>query len=370
MQRVDAVSLAGAMNELKIARDEICNLRKQIRTLKITQQKEVEKLNNLIKTWTCEGCRQSGTSNEQVQVAVPATGPTITFEPIGYLSTVFSKKRAVPRQPGICTNSRARLVLDNSILTNPEHSLEGLSGFSHMWVIFHFNWNNSKHVHAKVAPPRLSGDKMGVFATRSPHRPCPIGLSLVQIDMIEGNSIYFFGVDMLDGTPVLDIKPYIPQYDDPLHQGVDFSDDTLDARDIPIAPGSPGVCPGHREAPDGEESDDDGPTLVHTLVQSVRVPSWVRPNSLMTVSFTPNARDQLEKLDKADMQPVIQCVLREDPRSVYVKQRYANQFYTFLISDLHVSCKFDDASHSVSVYRVDIATSLTDGALQSRTTNC
>lgn len=72
---------------------------------------------------------------------------------------------------------------------------------------------------------------------------------------------------MLDGTPVLDIKPYIPQYDDPLHQGVDFSDDTLDARDIPIAPGSPGVCPGHREAPDGEESDDDGPTLVHTLVQ-------------------------------------------------------------------------------------------------------
>lgn len=60
-------------------------------------------------------------------------------------------------------------------------------------VIFHFNWNNSKHVHAKVAPPRLSGDKMGVFATRSPHRPCPIGLSLVQIDMIEGKH-YFLSV--------------------------------------------------------------------------------------------------------------------------------------------------------------------------------
>lgn len=71
------------------------------------------------------------------------------------------------------------------------------------------------HVRAKVSPPRLNGIKTGVFATRSPHRPCPIGLSLVKIERIVENTIYFSGVDMVDQTPVLDIKPYIPQYDSP-----------------------------------------------------------------------------------------------------------------------------------------------------------
>lgn len=66
-----------------------------------------------------------------------------------------------------------------------------------------------------MAPPRLNGLRTGVFATRSPHRPCPIGLSLVKIDRIMENTIYFSGVDMVDQTPVLDIKPYIPQYDNP-----------------------------------------------------------------------------------------------------------------------------------------------------------
>uniref|UniRef100_A0A0A9XWA8 Nef-associated protein 1 n=2 Tax=Lygus hesperus TaxID=30085 RepID=A0A0A9XWA8_LYGHE len=349
-------TLADVMKELKTARNEICNLRKQIKTLKITQEKEVEKLNDLLKSWTCENCQKTESVKESDLALFDSS---VVLKPIGVLSTVFPRKRAVPRQPGVCANSRARVILDKRVLSNPEHSLEGLSGFSHMWIIFHFNQNNSKHVHAKVSPPRLGGEKTGVFATRSPHRPCPIGLSLVQIDMVEGPCIYFSGVDMLDGTPVLDIKPYIPQYDDPLQQGAGV-DDTLDVRDIPIAPGSPGVCPGHREAPDGEESDEDGPTLVHTLVQPVRVPSWIRPTGQMNVIFTPDAREQMEKIDKSEMLPVIQSVLREDPRSLYVKQRYANQFYTFLISDLHVSCKFDDVSHSVSVYRVEIATSLSD----------
>ena len=71
----------------------------------------------------------------------------------------------------------------------------------------------SKRVPAKVAPPRLNGGKLGVFATRSPHRPCPIGLSLVQLETVGVDFVTFFGVDMLDKTPVLDIKPYIPFYD-------------------------------------------------------------------------------------------------------------------------------------------------------------
>lgn len=82
-------------------------------------------------------------------------------------------------------------------------------------ILFNFHKNEPTHKKAKVAPPRLNGVKIGVFASRSPHRPNPIGLSLVKIDKIEGNDIYFFGVDIVDETPVLDIKPYIPQYDNP-----------------------------------------------------------------------------------------------------------------------------------------------------------
>lgn len=82
-------------------------------------------------------------------------------------------------------------------------------------IIFHFHDNDSTHVRAKVSPPRLNGEKRGVFATRSPHRPCAIGMSLVKIDRIMDDTIYFQGVDMINGTPVLDIKPYIPQYDNP-----------------------------------------------------------------------------------------------------------------------------------------------------------
>lgn len=82
-------------------------------------------------------------------------------------------------------------------------------------ILYHFHKNSATHVRAKVSPPRLNGIKTGVFATRSPHRPSPIGLSLVKIDRIIQNTIYFSGVDMVNQTPVLDIKPYIPQYDNP-----------------------------------------------------------------------------------------------------------------------------------------------------------
>ena len=110
---------------------------------------------------------------------------------------------------------RGVIELNSDLFTNPEHALEGLEEYSHMWVIYHFHKNTS-HPKAKVAPPRLGGERVGVFATRSPHRPCPIGLSLVDIERIESSCISFYGTDMVDGTPVLDIKPYIPFYDSPI----------------------------------------------------------------------------------------------------------------------------------------------------------
>lgn len=83
-------------------------------------------------------------------------------------------------------------------------------------ILFHFHKTSTLHIKAKVAPPRLNGLRTGVFASRSPHRPNAIGLSLVKIKNIIDDTIYFTGVDMIDGTPVLDIKPYIPHYDNPI----------------------------------------------------------------------------------------------------------------------------------------------------------
>lgn len=156
------------------------------------------------------------------------------------IKTNFPEKRGTPRQPAICADSVAKLTLNNEVFTNPEHSLEGLDEFSHMWILYHFHKNDSTHVRAKVAPPRLNGLRTGVFATRSPHRPCPIGLSLVKIEQVEDRTIYFSGVDMVDGTPVLDIKPYIPQYDSPGYTVPELNDSLqdrlLDGRETESSP--------------------------------------------------------------------------------------------------------------------------------------
>ncbi|XP_036186151.1 tRNA (adenine(37)-N6)-methyltransferase isoform X1 [Myotis myotis] len=142
------------------------------------------------------------------------TGNLLT-EPIGYLESCFSAKNGTPRQPSICRHSRACLRIRKSIFNNPEHSLMGLEEFSHVWILFVFHKNGHLSCKAKVQPPRLNGAKTGVFSTRSPHRPNAIGLTLAKLEKVEGGTIYLSGIDMIHGTPVLDIKPYIADYDSP-----------------------------------------------------------------------------------------------------------------------------------------------------------
>uniref|UniRef100_A0A8C9AN85 tRNA (adenine(37)-N6)-methyltransferase n=1 Tax=Prolemur simus TaxID=1328070 RepID=A0A8C9AN85_PROSS len=142
------------------------------------------------------------------------TGNLLT-EPIGYLESCFSAKNGTPRQPSICSHSRACLRIRKSIFNNPEHSLMGLEQFSHVWILFVFHKNGHLSCKAKVQPPRLNGAKTGVFSTRSPHRPNAIGLTLAKLEKVEGGAIYLSGIDMIHGTPVLDIKPYIADYDSP-----------------------------------------------------------------------------------------------------------------------------------------------------------
>lgn len=175
-------------------------------------------IKDILTDFKCTGCKEQ---QKQIQSSNEPHEPNeinpkaIIFKPIGVIRTDFPEKRAVPRQPSICSKLIGCIELSKDVFNNPEHALDRLDDFSHLWIIYHFHKNDS-HAKAKIAPPRLDGDRVGIFSTRSPHRPCPIGLSLVEIDRIDGHRIYFHGTDMVDGTPILDIKPYIPRYDSPM----------------------------------------------------------------------------------------------------------------------------------------------------------
>lgn len=132
----------------------------------------------------------------------------ITFTPIGYLNSCYPDKFGVPRQSGLVKKAYSELKIKPEF--QPEISLQGLEGYSHVWLQFVFHLNKSARFHAKVHPPRLEGKTMGLFATRSPHRPNPIGLSLVELVKIENDTLVFAGADLVEGTPILDVKPYLP----------------------------------------------------------------------------------------------------------------------------------------------------------------
>jgi len=139
-----------------------------------------------------------------------------TLTPIGTIRSCFKEKFGIPRQPGLAPAAKATLVLDPPY--NQPEALAGLEAFSHIWLVYMFHGVESGKWKPTVRPPRLGGNlRTGVFATRSNFRPNPIGLSVVKVDKIttRGPDVYLelSGVDLLDGTPVLDIKPYLPYAD-------------------------------------------------------------------------------------------------------------------------------------------------------------
>lgn len=137
------------------------------------------------------------------------TDQTLTLHPIGRIRTSFANKVDAPRQPAAATGAAG--VIELFAGRNLEHALEDLAGWERIWVIFWFDRNTGWR--PKVLPPRSTDGRKGVLSTRSPHRPNPLGLSVLRLERVEGLLLHVLDVDLLDGTPILDIKPYVPYTD-------------------------------------------------------------------------------------------------------------------------------------------------------------
>ncbi len=154
---------------------------------------------------------------------------SISLTPVAYIRSCYTERFGIPRQAGLVHSATATIVFDPS--QNSRLSLRGLDEFSHLWIVFVFHKQHYKNTKPLVNPPRLGGKKrVGVFATRSPNRPNPVGLSAVQLDSIEETAtelqLHIRGGDFLDGTPVLDIKPYVPFADSISHASAAWADDS------------------------------------------------------------------------------------------------------------------------------------------------
>lgn len=203
------------------------------------------------------------------------------IKPIARIYTEFPEKFGIPRQSGLAKALRGRIIFEPQY-RNPD-ALRGLEGFSHMWLIWEFSANRtSRQWQPTVRPPRLGGNAhLGVFATRSPFRPNPLGLSCVEIDSIDlftedGPVITVKGADLMDGTPIYDIKPYI-RYADSRQQAVCGYVDALEERSLKV------VFPSELSGKIGDTSVI--PSLIETLRLDPRPSYHDDPERVYGLSF-------------------------------------------------------------------------------------
>ncbi|KAL3233252.1 hypothetical protein MRX96_022886 [Rhipicephalus microplus] len=312
--------------QLTICRNEIANLRTKLRAMSAQFNRQCKEILQALEV-------RSGTIEtmpNQLRDCESTNGNSFTFQPIGYIRTAFPFKNGTPRQGCICPNSKAVLTLEKRVFTCPEHSLEGLDKFSHIWLLSVFDRNTRKEgsgkftYRSKVQPPRLGGQTWGVLASRSPHRPCPVGLTLARLLSIEGAVLHLSGVDLVDGTPILDIKPYLPQYDSP------------------------------------QQETDKAP--------DVRWANWIKEAATLTVDFTPKAREQLSRFHGRNSHPAsesrcswclqhfedynaaaraLECLLKADPRSIHRKENCSDRLYYCVLDSIHVTAWFDEGRGEV-----------------------
>ena len=144
------------------------------------------------------------------------------IRPIAHIRSDFGSKFGIPRQSGVVPELQSYVIFEPEF--SSREALRGIEGFDYLWLIWEFSANRQSGWSPTVRPPRLGGNiRQGVFATRSPYRPNPLGLSSVRLDAVvetpEGLALRVLGADLMDGTPVYDIKPYV---DSDVHAGARF----------------------------------------------------------------------------------------------------------------------------------------------------
>lgn len=174
------------------------------------------------------------------------------IRPIAHIESDFPEKFGIPRQAGVVEELRARVVFDGEYRC--DEALRGIEGFSHLWLIWHFSEAERDAWSPTVRPPRLGGNvRMGVFATRSPFRPNALGLSCVRLLGLEkregkGTTLLVAGADLMDGTPIFDVKPYIPYADAHPDAAGGFAPDPGRTLEVCFVPGREETVPAEKRA--------------------------------------------------------------------------------------------------------------------------
>jgi tRNA-Thr(GGU) m(6)t(6)A37 methyltransferase TsaA len=220
----------------------------------------------------------------------------ILLRPIGLITTPFSQKFGIPRQSQALSKAKGHIQFDAHI--NPQNACRGLEQFSHLWLSFIFHENIDAGFSDTVRPPRLGGnDRIGVFASRSTFRPNPIGLSLVRNrGLNDKNHLIVEGVDLLNQTPIIDIKPYIAYADNP----AGFTSQTMES-----------VFSGYAE---------NTPDTVKVLIDD-------------------KLKKQLSKIeiDKPGFLELLINVLEQDPRPAYRKSKTDEKTYTIRLYNYDIT---------------------------------
>lgn len=214
------------------------------------------------------------------------------LEIIARVHSPFKEKFGIPRQPGLIDNLQSKIVFEPKF--NEKEYIQGIEANSHIWLIFSFHQNLEQGYKAQVRPPRLGGNqKLGVFATRATFRPNGMGMSAVKLLKVETQesqiSLVIEGADLLDGTPILDIKPYIPYSDSISTASSEFAEDA--------------------------------------------------PSADLDVNFSELAESQLAQLNNQqypNVKQIISGVLRQDPRPAYKKNKPDDKEYGIRLYDLNI----------------------------------
>ncbi len=233
---------------------------------------------------------------------------SITLNPIGIVSSPYKEKFAIPRQPGLVSTAKGTVRLLGAV-SNID-SVRELQQFSHIWLLFVFHGTQNQGWKPLVRPPRLGGNKkIGVLATRSTFRPNPIGMSVVKLDEIEiceqDVILHISGMDLLDETPIVDIKPYVP-YSDSL----------------------PNACAGFAQT---------------------------QPKPNLTVKFSEQAQQNLTKLESEfpELALLIEQVLAQDPRPAYKQNKIDEKIYGMNLYNLNIQWKMLDIENIEVINIID-----------------